>query len=313
MDFKITSLIKNSDIKKIASDIGFDLCGISKVEAVEPLHSKALSKWIEKAENSNLEYVEKYFKQRIEPAQILEGAKSIIIFGLNYYNKGNLNIQNSKKYKISLYAMGKNYHNLIRKKLKNFEKQLIQIDSEIKIKSFVDTAPIMEKYWAMKSGLGYIGKNSCFIVPQQGSYFFLSGIITNKEIESDTSFEKDLCGKCRRCIESCPTGAIEEDRILNAKKCISYLSIEHKNELAENSPEWKNWIWGCDICQQVCPHNKFAIDCENADFSLLPQIEELMDLKLWESEEEFIEKYSGTSIKRGGYERIIRNIRKVGE
>lgn len=306
-------MIKNSVIKKIASDIGFDLCGISSIDVVEPLYAKALSKWIVKAENSDLEYIEKYFQLRLEPAQVLEGAKSIIIFGINYYKKENQVVQNSKKHKISLYAMGKNYHNLIRKKLKEFEKQLKEIDSEIELKSFVDTAPVMEKYWAMKAGLGNIGKNTCFIVPLKGSWFFLCGILVNKEIESDTPYEKDLCGKCRKCIEACPTGAIEEDRILNAKKCISYLSIEHKSEFAENSPEWKNWIWGCDICQQVCPHNKFAIDCENADFSLLPQIEELMDLKLWESEEEFIEKYSGTSLKRGGYERIIRNIRKVGE
>jgi len=304
-------LIKNSTIKNLASDNGFDLCGISAIARVEPLHAEALANWINKSVGSDLEYVKKYLHLRLEPSQVLEGAKSIIIFGLNYYKKENQEKQNQKDYKVSMYAMGKNYHNVIQKKLREFEKQLKKLDSEIELKSFVDTAPVMEKYWAMKAGLGNIGKNTCFIAPRKGSWFFLCGILVNKEIEADKAYEKDLCGKCRKCIEACPTGAIEEDKILNAKKCISYLSIEHKSEFDQSSPEWKNWIWGCDICQQVCPHNKFATDCENSNFSLLPQIEELMDLKLWDSENEFIRKYSGTSVKRGGYERIIRNIRKV--
>jgi len=301
----------NYKIKNIAINCGFDLCGIAKISNVDEFAVNALKKWITKNQNCDLKYVENSFDKRINPTEILANGKSIIVLGLNYFNIKNLQTQNLHKYKISLYALGKNYHNHIQKKLKLFEKKLILEYPNIEIKKFVDSAPIMEKYWAMQAGLGFIGKNSLLIEPNKGSWFFLSGVVIDKEFEPDIPFSENLCGNCKICIEACPTNAIEEDRVLNAKKCISYLTIEDKSSFEKLNQSWQEWIWGCDICQLVCPYNKSASNSNTKDFDILPQINDVMKLKLWENKTDFDNKFSGTSIKRGGYERIIRNIKHV--
>jgi epoxyqueuosine reductase len=255
-----------------------------------------------------------HFDKRLDPTKLVEGSKTIISLLYNYYPE----VQQPKDatYKISKYAYGKDYHKVVKKKLNALIEHIKTLTSQdIIIRGFVDSAPILEKAWAQKSGLGWVGKNGNLINKKKGSFFFLAEIITDVIIEPDNPFKTDHCGTCTKCMDACPTQAIIQPYIVDGSKCISYYTIELKDKLPQNQfPSYQDWIFGCDICQDVCPWNRFSIFHQEADFQIKPQIESWQKAE-WESasEEIFEDVFHDSPIKRTGYQGIMKNIKKLRE
>jgi epoxyqueuosine reductase len=303
-------VIKNS-LKEIAQNIGFSQTGICSVEMVSEEYVEYFKKWLRNGHHAGMKYMEENIDKRLFPALITPfSAKSVIVMTVSYNSSENESALEKVPYKISRYALGRNYHLVMRKKLEQFTQNFSELTGG-QIKAYVDTSPVFEKYLAQKAGLGGTGKNTCFITPGKGSWMFLAVCITDVELEPDIPFSKDLCGKCTKCIDACPTGAIVAPGQLNAAKCISYLTVEHKGDFHHDTPRWKKWIWGCDICQEVCPHNKKPPETDMKDFLILPKMSTLMQGHF--DPETFDVVYAGTSVKRGGKERIPRNIRHVSD
>lgn len=246
--------ISNEIVIHKAHELGFDLVGFSNVEILteESLH---LQTWLGLGYNASMEYMNRNFEKRQDVKQILPSAQSVISLALNYYSPA----QHSEKKesgKISRYAWGKDYHLVIWEKLELLEEYLKSIDENFESKSYVDTGPVMDKAWAVRSGIGWLGKNSNVINKEIGSWFFIANIITNCEFESSTPVP-DLCGSCTACIDACPTNAIVQPQVVDANKCISFLTIENKGEISQEfKGKFDGWIFGCDVCQDVCPWNK---------------------------------------------------------
>lgn len=301
-------LIKENIIHK-ALQHGFSGVGFAKAERLEKAGDK-LQEWLAEEKNGKMQYMENHFEKRIDPRLLHPGTKTIISLTYNYYQP---EIENTDtKGKVSMYAYGTDYHHLIKDKIKLLVAELGEgIADEIKVRYFTDSAPVMEREWAMRAGLGWIGKNTLLIHPKKGSYFFLAEILTDLEIETDDPI-RDHCGTCTRCIDACPTQAIEaEGYRLDASRCISYLTIELKDpEIpAEFKGKMENWIFGCDICQQVCPWNRFSNPTTEQEFFPEPLFGEMMESN-WEnlSEPIFNELFDRSPVKRTGYENFIRNI-----
>lgn len=292
-------------IKAIAKDLGFYSCGISKAAYLAD-EAPRLTKWLEAKCHGEMTYMENYFDKRLDPRLLVPGAKTIVSLLLNYYPSLTLPQQNN--YKLSKYAFGKDYHRVIKKKLKRF-KQLIEAQiGQVEGRYFVDSAPILERVWAKRSGLGWIGKNTLLINKGAGSFFFLSELILDLDLEPDQPV-KDYCGTCTRCIDACPTDALTPYH-LEAHKCISYLTIEFKNDIP---PQFKSkmadWIFGCDICQDVCPWNRFSFA---TDISQFKPAEDLLRLRKrdWNKidESQFNTLFSGSAVKRTKFSGLKRNI-----
>jgi len=298
-----------SFLNKCADSVGFDLCGVTEVSSLPEKTQKAYNDWISQGRHSTMEYLVKHAALKADPRKVMPNCKSIIMFALNYYKETNQkNIQTAKN-KVSLYAQGIDYHTIIKKKLQHFV-DLFFHDTDGNAVCFVDTGPVAERFFAVKSGLGSIGKHCCIITPEFGSRVFLGVCLT------DLAFEKysipspdDICGSCSICVDACPTGALIGDKTLDARKCISYLTVEHKGSFDKTTPHWKNWIWGCDICQDVCPHNQHPKESTIAEFHSLPQIIDLMQGHNFDKT--FNTSFSVSSIRRGGKERIPRNIQHI--
>jgi len=246
-----------SKIKAEALSLGFDACGISragKLHDMEPV----LRKWLNEGNHGAMRYMENHFEKRLDPTFLVEGAKSVIVVALGYYPGSAAPSQD--KYIVSKYAYGRDYHLVIKEKLRNLEKALKQWEPGHKGRIFADSAPVMEKVWAMRAGLGWIGKNTCLIIPRKGSFYFLGELVTNIEMAEDQSIEPNHCGNCTKCLDACPTGALAQPGKLVAHRCISYLTIENKDRIPQEyrSGKLQGRIFGCDICQDVCPHNRFA-------------------------------------------------------
>jgi epoxyqueuosine reductase len=254
-------------------------------------------------------YMERYFDLRVDPCRLVPGAKSVITLLLNYYPSKK---QKSDAPKISKYAYGKDYHEVIREKL-NKLMGLIKLNvGDIHGRGFVDSAPVLERTWAQRSGLGWVGKNGNLINKQSGSFFFIATLITDLELDYDNPFAKDYCGTCTRCIDACPTGAILPDKVVDGSKCISYFTIELKDMLIPENMKGKfdNWIFGCDICQDVCPWNRFSKPNNEMDFTPLPEILNL-STKEWEemSEDTFKTLFKSSAINRAKLKGIQRNLK----
>ncbi|MEO7529686.1 MAG: tRNA epoxyqueuosine(34) reductase QueG, partial [Chitinophagaceae bacterium] len=239
---KNTALLKN-----LATQLNFDYCGIAKAQ---PLDDDALrlEKWLAKGMHGNMDYMERNFDLRIDPTKLVPGAKSVITLMKNYYPSQQ---QEADTPKISKYAYGKDYHEVIRAKLNEFlDKIKVQI-GDIHGRGFVDSAPVLERTWAQRSGLGWIGKNGNLITKESGSFYFIATLITDLELQYDDAFAKDFCGTCTRCIDECPTEAILPDKVIDGSKCISYFTIELKDMLIPETMKGKfdNWMFGCDVCQ----------------------------------------------------------------
>lgn len=240
-------------IKEKSYDFGFSYCGISKAEFLEE-EAPRLEAWLKSNKQGEMSYMNNHFDKRLDPRELVPGSKSVISL---LYNYSTSNQQKEDTYKVSKYAYGVDYHFVVKSKLKDLVSELKSIIGDFHCRVFVDSAPVMDKVWAKKSGLGWIGKNSNLIHPKSGSYFFIAEIICDLELNYDGPI-KDYCGTCTRCIDACPTEAITP-YVVDGSKCISYLTIELKNQIPESfSDKLNDWIFGCDICMDVCPWNRFS-------------------------------------------------------
>lgn len=243
-------------IKQMAHQLGFDFCGIAKAEKLDE-DARRLEQWLQKGYHGKMSYMENHFDLRTNPQLLVPGAQSVITLLYNYYPE---QISNNQEVSIAKYAYGDDYHDIIRAKLRLFLQEIQKEIGSIEGRGFVDSAPVLERTWAQKSGLGWIGKNANLINKQHGSFFFIATLIIDFPLEYDDPYSKDYCGTCTRCIDACPTEAIVSPTVIDGSKCISYLTIELKDELIPDAFQGKmnNWVFGCDICQDVCPWNRFA-------------------------------------------------------
>ncbi len=294
-------------VRKKIFDIGFDLVGFSKVEELKDEKEK-LQEWLIRKYHSDMLWIERTFEKRINPQKILPEVKSIISLGLNYYQSNKIEKIPEAAGRISRYAWGKDYHKVIESKFKLVKKILLEIDPSSKNRFYVDYGPTMDKVWAVRSGLGWMGKHTNVINTSIGSWFFIGTILTTIEFVPDNPIP-DMCGECRICIDACPTGAIVDDYLLDANKCISYHTIENKNKIPDELiGKFENYVFGCDICQELCPWNiKLQIETNEIDFASNP-IEFIEENELKSLNEiEFKEKYKGRPVLRTGLKNLIRN------
>ncbi|CAA9249701.1 MAG: Epoxyqueuosine reductase [uncultured Adhaeribacter sp.] len=297
-------------IKQKALELGFMYCGISKAEFLEE-EAPRLENWLNKQMHGQMHYMENHFDKRLDPRLLVDGAKSVISLLLNYYPPEQ---QPNDTYQISKYAYGQDYHFVIKDKLKELLGYIQESIGEVGGRAFVDSAPVLDKAWAKKSGLGWVGKNSNLITPQVGSFYFIAELIVDLELEYDGPI-KDYCGTCTKCMDACPTGAITEPYVVDGSKCISYFTIELKDQLPQEvAGKFGNWIFGCDICQDVCPWNRFAKPHQEPAFNPHPHLHELSK-KDWQeiTAEVFREVFRKSAVKRTGYNGLLRNITFVTE
>ena len=300
-------------IKSAAKTLGFDYCGIAKAGKLDE-DAKRLENWLNKGFQGKMSYMENYFDLRLDPRKLVPGAKSVITLLLNYFPSQHQ--QNIDGPVVSKYAYGKDYHEVIRDKLKIFLQMIKDNVGAVHGRGFADSAPVLEKSWAQKSGLGWIGKNGNFITKQNGSFFFIATLIVDLELEYDEPFAKDYCGTCTRCIDQCPTGAILDDKVIDGSKCISYFTIELKDALISNDMKGKfqNRMFGCDVCQDVCPWNKFSKPTTEMAFTPLPEILNFTTSD-WEelTEESFKIIFKDSPLKRSRFAGIKRNLKFIQE
>jgi epoxyqueuosine reductase len=299
-----------SFIKKSASSLGFDFCGIARAEKLND-DARRLEYWLKNDMHGKMQYMEKYFDMRIDPTRLLPGAKSVITLLKNYYPS----IQQEEGIpKIAKYAFGKDYHEVIRKNLNGLIESIKKEIGEINGRGFVDSAPVLERSWAQRSGLGWVGKNGNLINKQSGSFYFIATLITDLELIYDDPFAKDFCGTCTRCIDACPTAAILPGKVVDGSKCISYFTIELKEMLipGEMNGKFDNWIFGCDTCQDVCPWNRFSKPHQEIDFTPIPEVLNL-STKEWEmmTEESFRNIFKDSPLRRSKFKGIQRNLKFI--
>lgn len=297
-------------IKNIAADMGFDHCGIAKAHRLEE-DARRLENWLNKGMHGTMQYMEDHFDLRIDPSKLVPGARSVITLLFNYFPAQQ---QPPGVPKISKYALGNDYHEVIRTKLKLFLQKIKDQVGEISGRGFVDSAPVLERSWAQNAGIGWVGKNGNLISKQGGSFFFIATLITDLELEYDTPFIKDHCGTCTKCIDACPTEAILPDKVVDGSKCISYFTIELKEALIPGSMKGKfdNWMFGCDVCQDVCPWNRFAKPTHELNFTPLPQVLHFTKND-WEelTEESFKAIFRNSPLRRSKYQGIKRNLKFI--
>jgi len=288
--------------------LGFDFCGIAKVQKLDD-DAHRLEQWLNKGMHGSMKYMENYFELRVDPRRLVPGARSVITLLINYFPSEK---QNKNSPKISTYAYGKDYHDVIKNKLQNLLKILREKIGEVNGRGFVDSAPVLERSWAQRSGLGWIGKNGNLITKQSGSFYFIATLITDLELEYDDPFAKDYCGSCTKCIDSCPTDAILPNKVVDGSKCISYFTIELKEMMipSEMNGKFDNWMFGCDTCQDVCPWNRFSKGTEETAFT---PIREVLNFSLhdWEelTEESFKRIFRDSPIRRSKFYGIKRNLK----
>lgn len=294
-------------IKSLAADFGFDYCGIARAQPLDE-DARRLEAWLNKGLHGKMQYMENHFDLRIDPTKLVPGAKSVITLLKNYYPEQ----QVGNEFKISKYAYGTDYHTVIKTSLKSMMAAAQEKIGQFAGRGFVDSAPVLERTWAQKSGLGWIGRNGNLITKGAGSFFFIATLITDLELNYDDPFAKDFCGSCRKCIDACPTEAISENKTVNGSKCISYFTIELKEEVIpeEMKGKFQNWMFGCDVCQDVCPWNRFSQPHKEEGFSPLPEILNL-STKEWEelSEEMFKRLFKHSPLSRSKHKGIQRNIK----
>jgi len=295
-----TELIKNE-----AKRLGFISCGISRAEFLED-EAPRLEKWLKMKMNGEMKYMENYFEKRLDPTKLVDDAKSVISLSYNYYPK---DLQNKEAPKVSKYAYGMDYHYVIKEKLIFFLSFIKDKIGDVNGRAFVDSAPILEKAWASKSGIGWVGKNSNLITKQVGSFYFLAELIVDLELDYD-GIESDHCGECTACIDSCPTQAIVEPYVVDGSRCISYFTIELKENIPNEFKEkFEDWVFGCDICQDVCPWNKFSKPHKEPLFQPTSEFMK-MSRDEWNeiTEETFNKIFKNSAVKRTGYKGLMRNL-----
>lgn len=300
-----TQLIRDEAIR-----LGFDACGIARAVRLDD-DAARLEQWLKQGHHAGMEYMSRHFDLRVDPAKLVPGARSVITLTMNYYPS---RVQQADAPKIAKYAWGTDYHYVIRDKLNQLLAFIKTNIGEVEGRGFVDSAPVLERSWAVRSGLGWIGKNGNVLNKRSGSFFFIATLICDLELTPDAPFATDHCGTCTRCIDACPTEAILSPSVIDANKCISYLTIELKDALipAEFESKMDGWMFGCDVCQDVCPWNRFSKPNTEPYFT---PITEILDLSLqqWQelSEEQFNKIFKNSPLKRSKWKGIIRNLKVI--
>ncbi len=298
-------------IKSVARELGFTYCGISKAEFLKD-EAPQLEEWLKRGYQGKMSYLENYFDKRLDPTLLVPGAKSVISLLYNYYPEKDLATESDLK--IAKYAYGEDYHFVVKDKLKILFERLQEKVGDIEGRVFVDSAPVMERAWAKKSGLGWVGKNSLLLNKTSGSFYFLAEIILDIEFEYDGPV-KDYCGTCTACMDACPTDAIAEPYVVDGSKCISYFTIELKEEIPTSvKGKFENWIFGCDICQDVCPWNRFSKPHQDSRFDSNAQLTSMTESEWKEiTQDVFQSLFKNSPVKRTKLEGLKRNIRFVTE
>jgi epoxyqueuosine reductase len=306
----LKSSTKKQSVKAIATQLGFEQCGIARAVAL-PDDARRLENWLQKGMHGSMHYMANYFDLRTDPRKLVPGAQSVITLLLNYYPPAQ---QVTHAPKIARYAWGEDYHTVIREKLNQLLQALIAQFGQINGRGFVDSAPVLERTWAQRSGLGWIGKNGNLLNKKMGSYFFIATLITDLEIEPDEPYLKDFCGTCTRCIDACPTQAILPNKVVDGSRCIAYYTIELKELIMPSHANGKtdNWLFGCDVCQEVCPWNRFSQPGNELRFTPLPQILNFTT-RQWDelTEEAFKTIFKKSPLKRCKYTGIKRNLKMI--
>ncbi len=299
-----------SALKARAASLGFFLCGVAKAERMEE-EARRLEDWLNQGNHGQMAYMANHFDLRVDPTQLVPGARTVISLAFNYHNPDKPADPNAPR--ISQYAYGEDYHQVLRKKLKTLLAWIRDIYGQVQGRVFVDSAPVLERDWARRAGVGWVGKHTLLIHPKAGSYFFLAELIIDLPFAPDPPI-RDHCGTCKRCIDACPTDAISpEGYSLDASKCISYLTIELRDAIPKTfEGKMEGWIFGCDICQEVCPWNRFASRHDEPTFEAAAGLLE-MDKADWKeiTEETFSVMFSKSALKRPGFERLGRTIQFV--
>ncbi len=304
-----STLSRNSElIKAEAHRLGFMLCGISRAEFLED-EAPRLERWLMAGHHGKMGYMENHFDKRLDPRKLVEGARSVISLAYNYYTPETQTDPTAPK--ISKYAYGEDYHDVVKSKLAELFEFILDNIGDVGGRMFVDSAPVLERAWAQRSGLGWIGKNANMLNKQSGSFFFLAEMIIDLDLEYDHPLVKDYCGKCTRCIDACPTNAIIDNKLVDGSKCISYLTIELKDDIPEEfQNKMDNWMFGCDVCQDVCPWNRFSTPHEEKSFLPNPQLME-MSQSDWDdiTEDIFKALFRRSPVKRTKFKGLSRNLK----
>ncbi len=299
-------------IRTEAQRLGFDQVGMAKAEFMDE-EARHLEQWLQQGMHGQMHYMANHFDKRVDPTQLVPGAKSVISLVYNYYNPAKQEDPTAPK--ISQYAYGKDYHFVVKDKLKALLHFIQQEIGEVQGRCFVDSAPVLERDWAKRSGLGWVGRNTLLINPKAGSYFFLAELILDLELEYDAPM-RDYCGTCRRCIDACPTEAISpEGYLVDGSKCISYLTIELREAIPDEfKGKMDNWMFGCDICQDVCPWNRFSEPHHEPAFAPHPDLLSMRKAE-WEeiTQEVFNQIFQHSAVKRTKWDGLQRNIKFLKE
>lgn len=299
-------------IKKTALSLGFDFCGIARAEALTE-DARRLENWLTNGFHGNMQYMENHFDLRTDPSKLVPGAKSVITLCKNYFTQ---QVPDAHSPRISRYAYGEDYHTVIRSALQGFIERLKEKAGDIHVRGFVDSAPVLERTWAQRSGLGWVGKNGNLINRQGGSFFFIATLITDLSLLYDDPFAKDYCGSCTRCIDACPTEAILPEKVIDGSRCISYFTIELKEMMIPDKVKGKfdGWMFGCDTCQDVCPWNRFSKQHNEKAFDPIPEILHLSTSEWMSmSEDNFKQIFKHSPLKRAKFAGIQRNLKFITE
>lgn len=297
-------------IKAEATRLGFDACGVAEAVQLDD-DARRLEQWLNNGFQGTMQYMERHFDLRVDPRKLVPGAKSVLTLLLNYYPA---QVQAAEAPNVAKYAWGTDYHYVIRDKLNQLLTFIKQAIGDVDGRGFVDSAPVLERSWAVRSGLGWVGKNGNLLNKQMGSFFFIATLITDLELVPDAAFNTGFCGTCTRCIDACPTQAIVSPTEVDGSRCISHLTIELKDELMPGEFRGKldNWLFGCDVCQDVCPWNRFSRPHNEAYFTPIPEILNL-SLQQWEdmSEETFKKTFKNSPLLRSKWKGIQRNVKAL--
>lgn len=301
----------NSDLSELVKSealrLGFAVCGITKAEPVSNEETDKLNRWITEGKHGCMSYLERNFEKRTNPQLLYPGCKSIICVAINYYTAQ----PEKNSLHISKYALGNDYHKVVKDKLFTLLNKINET-TPIKGRAFCDTAPLLERYWAVKAGLGWIGKNHMLIIPKYGTHCFLGELLVDTEMEYDTPIDRIFCGNCNACLQSCPTKALTENGF-DARKCLSYKTIEYRGHLpGEVGEKMNNCFYGCDICQSICPHNRFATPTKEPLFAPNKELLEMSDTDWYNlTEEKYNALFSDSAVNYCGYEQLKRNIAAI--
>lgn len=305
--------IQSSQIKAEALRLGFDACGIAKAEPIRQEVAEEFREWLRQGHHASMQYMENHLEKRLNPQLLMEGVRSIVCVALNYKPSAQ---QNQEGYQLAAYALGRDYHDIVKEKLHQLAAYIIRQwedeEQPVSYRAFTDSAPVMERYWAMQAGIGWIGRHHQLIIPKSGSMFFLGELFLNIPLAYDQPATSH-CGNCTRCIEACPTGALTAEGPFRAEQCLSYLTIENREEIPpEMKDKMGSTIYGCDRCQQACPWN--TMGAPTREPALQPK-EELMTMtrEQWQhlSEEDYRRLFKGSAVKRAKYSGLMRNIQAV--